>query len=156
MNKAGGDGRKVIARNKKALHHYHVQESLEAGVVLTGPEVKSVRAGHVSLGEAYAQIDRGEVWLHDMHISPYDPASRWNTDPVRPRKLLLHRREIRRLIGAAAEKGLTLVPLDLYFRDGRAKVTLALARGKKLYDKREALKERDAQREVERAFRKPR
>lgn len=147
------DGRKVIARNKKALRDYHILETWEAGIVLAGPEVKSVRAGKVDLSGAFARIDRGEAWLYDVHISPYDPASRWNTDPSRPRKLLLHRKEIRRLIGAVEEKGLTLVPLDLYFRGGYAKVTLALGRGKKLHDRREDLKRRDAEREMERAAR---
>lgn len=146
------DGRKVIARNKKALHQFEVLETFEAGLVLTGPEVKSVRAGRVSLTEAFARIQDGEVWLHGLHISPYEPATRWNSDPTRPRKLLLNRREIRRLIGAVSEKGLTLVPLDLYFRRGLAKTTLALARGKKLHDKRETIKEREARRDVERAF----
>jgi len=148
------DGRKVVARNKKALHEYHVLETWEAGLSLTGPEVKSVRAGKVSLAEAFARVEGGEVWLYGMHISPYDPASRWNTDPTRPRKLLLHRREIRRLVGALGEKGYTLVPLDLYFRRGYAKVTLALARGKKLHDRREDLKKRAAQREIERAIKR--
>lgn len=145
------DGRKIVARNKKALHDYHVVEALEAGIALTGPEVKSIRGGKASLAESYARIDGGEVWLHDMHVSPYDPASRWNTDPVRPRKLLLHAKEIRRLIGASKEEGLTLVPLDLYISGGYVKVTLALARGKKLFDKRETLKRKEAQREIDRA-----
>lgn len=153
MTSSPSDGRKVIARNKKALHEYEIVDTWEAGVVLAGPEVKSIRAGKVSLAGAFARIDRGEVWLHDMHVSPYDPASRWNVDPLRPRKLLLHAREIRRLIGAVQEKGYTLVPLDLYFRRGNAKVTLALARGRKLHDKREALRRRDAAREIERAAR---
>jgi SsrA-binding protein len=145
------DGRKVVARNKKALHEYHVLDTWEAGIVLTGPEVKSIRAGRVSLAEAFGRVDGAEVWLHGMHVSPYDPASRWNADPERPRKLLLHRQEIRRMIGAVQEKGLTLVPLDLYFKRGRAKVTLALTKGKKLYDKRQTIKERDVQRELRRA-----
>jgi SsrA-binding protein len=153
MAKRGEDGRKVIARNKKALHEYHVIDTWEAGIALSGPEVKSVRGGRVSLAESFARVERGEVWLYGMHVSPYDPASRWNADPTRPRKLLLNRREIRRLIGAVQEKGFTLLPLDIYFRRGYAKVTLALARGKKLHDKREALKRRTAQREVERAYR---
>jgi SsrA-binding protein len=148
------DGKKTIARNKKALHEYQILESWEAGLVLAGPEVKSVRAGKVSLNEAYARIERGEVWLHDMHISPYDPASRWNTDPLRPRKLLMHSREIRKLIGATEQKGFTLVPLELYLRRGRVKVGLALARGKKLHDKREDLKRKDMEREVRRALSK--
>ena len=145
------DSRKVIARNKKALHDYHVVEALEAGIVLTGPEVKSIRGGKVSLAESYGRIDAGEVWLFDMHVSPYDPASRWNTDPTRPRKLLLRNKEIRKLIGASKEKGLTLVPLDLYISGGYLKVTLALARGKKLFDKRETLKRKVAEREIEKA-----
>lgn len=152
MSKAGTDGKKIVARNRKALHEYQVVDTWEAGVVLTGPEVKSIRAGKVSLAEAFARIDNGEAWIYGMHISPYDPASVWNTDPVRPRKLLLHAREIRRLIGATREKGYTLVPLDLYFRKGLAKVTLALARGKKLHDKREDVKRRAAEREIERAI----
>src|SRR5690606_19515090 len=117
---ANTDGKKIVARNRKAHHEYHVLDTWEAGIVLTGPEVKSIRAGKVSLAEAFARVEDGEVWLHGMHVSPYDPATRWNTDPVRPRKLLLHAREIRRLIGATREKGLTLVPLELYFRRGLA------------------------------------
>lgn len=156
MAKTGTNGKKIVARNRKALHEYTILDTWEAGLVLTGPEVKSVRQGRVSLAEAFARVDKGEVWLYDMHISPYDPASVWNTDPVRPRKLLLNAREIRRIIGAVQEKGLTLVPLDLYFRRGFAKVTLALGRGKKLYDKREDLKRKTAQREMERAARERR
>ncbi len=150
MARAKEEGKKTVARNKKALHEYHITEQLEAGIVLTGPEVKSIRGGKVSLAESFARVDNGEVWLHDMHISPYDPASRWNTDPTRPRKLLLKSKEIRRLIGATKEKGLTLVPLDLYISGGYVKVSLALARGKKLYDKREDIKRKDAKREIER------
>ena len=150
MAREKGEGKKTIARNKKALHEYHVIEQLEAGIVLTGPEVKSIRGGKVSLAEAFARVDAGEVWLHDMHVSPYDPASLWNTDPARPRKLLLKNKEIRRLIGATKEKGLTLVPLDLYISRGYVKVSLALVRGKKLYDKREDIKRKDAKREIER------
>jgi SsrA-binding protein len=150
MARAQGEGKKTVARNKKALHEYHVTEQLEAGIVLTGPEVKSIRAGKASLAESFARVDSGEVWLYDMHISPYDPASRWNADPTRPRKLLLKAKEIRRLIGATKEKGLTLVPLDLYISKGYVKVSLALARGKKLYDKREDIKRKDAKREIER------
>lgn len=146
------EGKKTVARNKKALHEYHIAEQLEAGIALTGPEVKSIRAGKVSLAESFARIDNGEAWLYDMHISPYGPASLWNTDPVRPRKLLLKAKEIRRLIGASKEKGLTLVPLDLYLSRGYVKVSLALARGKKLYDKREDLKLKDAKREIERVI----
>ncbi|MGQ0560651.1 MAG: SsrA-binding protein SmpB [Gemmatimonadota bacterium] len=145
------DSKQVVARNKKARHDYHIVETLEAGIVLSGPEVKSIRAGKASLAESFARVEGGEVWLHDMHVSPYDPASRWNPDPVRPRKLLLRAREIRRLIGASREKGLTLVPLDLYLSRGYVKVTLALARGKKLFDKRATLKRKVAEREIEKA-----
>lgn len=147
--------RKTIARNKKALHEYHILESWEAGIVLAGPEVKSIRAGKVSLAESFAKVERGEVWLHGMHISAYDPASRWNEDPVRPRKLLLHNREIRKLIGATEQKGLTLVPLELYLSRGRVKVAIALARGKKLHDKRDDLKRKAIDRETQRAIARP-
>ncbi len=157
MSRTGtDDGRKVIARNKRALRDYHILDRYEAGLVLTGPEVKSIRAGKVSITEAFARVDRDEVWLHGAHVTPYDPAGPWNHDPTRPRKLLLHRREIRRLIGATQEKGLTLVPLEMYFRRGLAKVTLALARGKKLHDRREDLKRKAADREMERAMRRER
>lgn len=144
---------KILARNRKARHEYHVIESFEAGMVLAGPEVKSVRAGRVSLAEAFARVERGEVWLHGLHITPYEPASRWNADPVRPRKLLLQRKQIRKLIGATQEKGLTLIPLDVHLRDGYVKLELALARGKKLYDKRQALKTKESKREMERSMR---
>ncbi len=145
--------RRTLARNRKALHEYHVVERFEAGLVLAGPEVKSIREGKASLTEAFARIDNGEAWLYDMHVTPYDPANRWNLDPVRPRKLLLGRRELRRLIGATQEKGLTLVPLDLHTQRGFIKVDLALARGKKVHDKREDVKKRDAEREMRRAMR---
>jgi SsrA-binding protein len=148
-------GKKTIARNKKALHEYQILETWEAGVVLAGPEVKSIRAGKVSLAESFAKVERGEVWLHGMHISAYDPASRWNEDPVRPRKLLLHNREIRKLIGATEQKGLTLVPLELYLTRGRVKVAIALARGKKLHDKRADLKRKAIDRETQRAIARP-
>ncbi len=148
------DGKKVVARNKKARHEYEILETYEAGLVLKGPEVKSIRAGKASLNEAFARVDDGEVWLHGMHVSPYDPAARFNDDPARPRKLLLRGPEIRRLIGATREKGLALVPLELYFRRGYAKVALALARGKKLHDKRETLKRKTHQREIERELKK--
>jgi len=146
--------KKTVARNKKALHDYHIVDTYEAGVVLAGPEVKSIRAGKVSLNEAYARIDGNEAWLYGLHISPYDPASLWNVDPTRNRKLLLHRREIRRLIGATQQEGFTLVPLELYLKDGMVKVGLALARGKKLFDKRDDMKKRDAEREMQRAVRR--
>lgn len=148
------DGKKVVARNKKARHEYEILETYEAGLVLKGPEVKSLRAGKASLNEAFARVDDGEVWLYGMHVSPYDPAARWNDDPTRPRKLLLKSAEIRRLIGATREKGLALVPLELYFRRGYAKVALALARGKKLHDKRETLRRKTHEREIERELKK--
>jgi SsrA-binding protein len=146
--------KKTVARNKKALHEYHIVDSYEAGIVLAGPEVKSVRAGRVSLTEAFARVDGNEVFLYGMHITPYDPASRWNVDPVRTRKLLLHRSEIRRLIGATQQEGFTLIPLELYLKDGFVKVALALGRGKKLHDKREDAKRKDAEREIQRAVRR--
>lgn len=145
--------KKTVARNRKALHEYHILDTWEAGIVLVGPEVKSIRAGKASLGEAFARVDNGEVILYGMHVSPYDPASVWNVDATRPRKLLMNRREIRKLIGATQQEGLTLVPLELYIRDGYIKVALALARGKKRFDKREDAKKRDADREIQRAIR---
>lgn len=145
--------KKTVARNKKALHEYHIIDTYEAGIVLVGPEVKSIRAGKVSLTEAFARVDGSEAFLYGMHISPYGPASLWNVDSTRTRKLLLNRREIRRLIGATQQEGFTLVPLELYLKDGYVKVALALARGKKRFDKREDLKKRDADREIQRAIR---
>ncbi len=142
----------MVARNPKARHDYHILETWEAGLVLTGTEVKSVRAGRVSLKEAFGIIHGGEVWLEGMTISPYESGGSVNHDPRRRRKLLLHTREIRRLIGAVQQKGLTLIPLDLHFARGHAKVTMALARGKQLYDKRESAKRRVAAREAERAM----
>lgn len=149
-----GDGKKVVVRNKKARHEFEILDTYEAGIVLHGPEVKSIRDGKASLAEAFARIDDGEVWLHGMHVTPYDPAGRWNEDPIRPRKLLLRGDQIRRLVGAVQEKGLALVPLDLYFRRGYAKVGLALGRGKKLHDKRETLKRRTHEREMQREVRR--
>jgi SsrA-binding protein len=143
--------RKSVARNPKATHDYHILETWEAGIVLTGTEVKSLRNGKASIKEAYARVRNGEVFLEGMNITPYEQGNRYNHDPVRSRKALLHRREIEKLIGAVEQKGLTLVPLELYFRNGRAKVTLALGRGKKLHDKREDLKRRVAERETARA-----
>lgn len=147
-------GKKIVARNRKARHEYDIIDQWEAGLVLTGPEVKSVREAKLSMNDAFGRLEAGEVWLYNLHISPYDAASRWNLDPMRPRKLLLHRREIRRLIGSVQEKGLTLVPLDVYFRGGYAKVTLALARGRKRHDKREELKRRVTERETQRELRR--
>ncbi len=140
----------VVARNKKARHDYHILDTWEAGLALTGSEIKSVRAGKVSLKGAYGVLRSGEVWLEGMNIAAYDSAGYVNHDPLRSRKLLMHRHQLRRLIGAVEQKGLTLVPLDLHLTRGWAKVTMALARGKKLHDKREDLKRRAAQRDAER------
>ncbi len=148
----GEDGKQVVATNRKARHEYEILETFEAGLVLRGPEVKSLREGKVGFQDAYARLEGGEVWLHSLHIPPYDPASRFNEDPLRSRKLLLHRHEIRRLVGKVEEKGLTLIPLQIYFRRGFAKVALALARGRKTYDKREKLKRRTQEEEARRAM----
>ena len=144
-------GKHVVASNRKARHEYQILETWEAGLVLKGPEVKSLRAGKVAFQDAFATVDRGEVFLHSLHISPYEQANRYNEDPLRVRKLLLNRSEIRKLVGKVEEKGLTLIPLDIYFVRGRAKVTLALAKGRKLYDKREKLKRQTQEREAQRA-----
>ena len=145
-------GRKLVARNKKARHDYAVLDTYEAGIVLVGTEVKSLRAGRASLVDGYAQIADGEVWLHGVHIPEYTQGTWTNHDPRRKRKLLLHRDEIAKLIGKTREGGLTLVPLSLYFRDGKAKVEIALARGKRSYDTRQDLARRDAGREVARVL----
>ncbi len=145
-------GRKLIASNKKARHDYHIDDVYEAGVVLTGTEVKSLRAGRASLVDGFGVIKDGEVWLQGVHIPEYTEGTWTNHEPRRARKLLLHRKEITRLMGKTRETGVTLVPLSLYFKDGRAKVEIALARGKKTYDKRQALAERDAGREIARAL----
>jgi len=149
-------GRKAIARNRRAYHDYHIEDTYEAGLVLTGTEVKSLRAGRASLADGFAQITDGEVWLHNVHIPEYTQGTWTNHTPRRIRKLLLHRKEIDRLAAKISEQGLTLIPLSLYFKDGRAKVELALARGKRTYDKRHDLAERDAAREVDRALRRRR
>jgi len=141
-------GRKLIAQNRKARHDYAILDSYEAGVVLTGTEVKSLRAGRASLVDAFASIKDGEVWLHGVHIPEYTQGTWTNHAPRRERKLLLHRDEINRLIGKTRESGLTLVPLQVYFRDGKVKIELALARGKRSYDKRQDLARRDARREM--------
>lgn len=143
-------GRKLVAQNKKARHDYAIEDVLEAGLVLTGTEVKSLRAGRASLVDAFAVVKDGEVWLQGAHIPEWDAGSWTNHEPRRPRKLLLHKMEILKLIGKTKEGGITLVPLSLYFKDGRAKIELALARGKRSYDKRQALAERQSQREVAR------
>ena len=144
---------KVISTNRKARHDYYIEENYEAGVVLTGTEVKSVRGGRVNLKDSYAKIENGEVYLFNMHISPYEQGNRFNHDPLRVRKLLLHKKEIMRLDGKVREKGYALVPLKIYLKAGLVKVELGLARGKKLYDKRRDIAERDSRREMERAFR---
>lgn len=145
-------GTKTVAINRKAAHDFHLQDRHEAGLVLKGTEIKSIRAGRVSLKEGYVQPRNGELWLVDVHIAPYDPAGRYGHEPKRPRKLLLHRREIDRLISRVRERGYTIVPLRLYLKDGRAKVEIALARGKRQYDKRQAISKRDSQRDIERAL----
>jgi len=144
-------GQKVVATNRKARHEFEVLETVEAGVELKGPEVKSLRAGQVSFQDSHARVEAGQVWLYSLHISPYEQANRFNVDPVRPRRLLLSKQEIRRLATKTDEKGLTLIPLDIHFSRGYAKVTLAVARGKKLHDKRESLKRREQEREARRA-----
>jgi len=150
---APDDGGKIsVARNPKATYDYHILETWEAGVVLTGTEVKSLRTGKASVKEGFARVANGEVFLEGVNITPYEQGNRYNHDPVRTRKLLLHRREIERLIGAVEQKGLTLIPLELYFRRGVAKVTLALGRGKKRHDRREDMRKKDAERDVARAL----
>jgi SsrA-binding protein len=144
---------KVVAVNRQAYHDYFVDETYEAGMVLTGTEIKSVRAGKVNLRGAFARLKNGEVWLEGSHIAVFDQGSYMNHDPLRHRKLLLHRREINHLIGKVQTKGLTLIPLKLYLKGDHAKIELGLCRGKKLYDKRDAITQRDAQREIERAVR---
>ena len=141
-----------VARNPKATHDFHVLDTMEAGLVLTGTEVKSLRRRGASIKEAFARVSRGEIWVEKLNITPYEQGNRYNHDPIRARKLLLHRREIEKLIGAVEREGLALIPLELYFLRGRAKLLLALAKGKKAHDKREDLKRREADREVARAM----
>ncbi|SHE28733.1 SsrA-binding protein [Desulfacinum infernum DSM 9756] len=148
------DGIKIVCQNKKARHDFEIVETVEAGMVLQGTEVKSLREGRANLKDSYAKIKGEEIWLYDVHISPYPHASYNNHEPERTRKLLLHKREIRRLMGKTHEKGLTLVPLKIYFRKGKAKVELALARGKKAYDKRERIKKKEEAREMDRLRKK--
>jgi SsrA-binding protein len=145
-------GRKLVASNRKARHDYHLEDVVEAGLVLTGTEVKSLRAGRASLVDGFASVDHGEAWLEGVHIPEYTEGTWTNHEPRRKRKLLLHRHEILRLAEATRERGLTIVPLSLYFQDGRAKVEIAVARGKKNYDKRQALRERQDNREAARAM----
>ena len=149
-------GRKIVARNRRAYHDYRIEDTYEAGLVLTGTEVKSLRAGRASLADGFAQISDGEVWLHNVHIPEYVQGTWTNHTPRRIRKLLLHRKEIDRLVSKTAEQGLTLIPLSLYFKDGNAKVELGLARGKRTYDKRQDLARRDAAREIDRALKRRR
>ena len=146
------EGDRTVATNRRARHDYAIEESFEAGMVLTGQEVKSLRAGRASLSDAYARVDGEQVWVENMHIPPYEMADTRRYDPKRPRKLLLHREEIRRLVGKTAERGLTLVPLKIYFTRGLAKMELGLGRGKRRFEKREAIAEREHRREMERAF----
>ena len=153
VKKGNETGIKVKATNRKALRDYEIEEKLEAGIVLVGSEIKSIREGRASLREAYADVDGGEVWLHDMNISPYVQAAHFGHEPTRARKLLLHKDEIKRLTGRITERGYTLVPVRLYIKDGKAKVELGLARGKRQYDKRREIARKDADREIERAVR---
>ncbi len=143
-------GEKLICQNKKAFHNYFIEETYQAGISLLGSEVKSLREGKVNLGDSYGDIKRSEVFLVDAHISPYPQANRLNHNPLRTRKLLLHKKEIKRLIGKVEQRGFTLIPVKLYFVDGKVKVDLALAKGKKLFDKRETLKKKTMEREMER------
>ncbi len=143
-------GIKVLATNRKAQFEYLLLEKYEAGIVLQGSEIKSIRAGQVSLAQSYVRIDGGEAWLMNAHIAPYDEASRFNHDPLRPRKLLLHKSEIHKLWEKVSQKGVTIVPLRIYLKNGKAKVEIAVARGKKLHDKRESIAKRDQEREIER------
>ena len=153
MKQEKEDQHKVVATNRKAYHDYFIEEKLEAGLMLRGTEVKSLRDGRVNLQDSYASVDDGEVYLHHCHISPYSHGNIMNHDPLRARKLLLHRKEINKLIGKTQQKGQTLIPLRIYFsKRGRAKIELALAKGKKQYDRRESIKAREAGREVERAI----
>ncbi|MFX0560468.1 SsrA-binding protein SmpB [Tepidibacillus infernus] len=144
---------KVVVQNKKATHDYFIEDTYEAGIVLTGTEIKSIRAGKANLKDSFARISNGEVFIHNMHISPFEHGNRFNHEPTRTRKLLLHKEEIRKLIGKTKEQGYSLVPLKLYLRNGFAKLDLALAKGKKLYDKRHDIAKRDANREMARALR---
>lgn len=142
---------KVVATNRKAKFEYFLLETFEAGISLQGSEIKSIRAGQMSLGEAYVKIDMKEAWLINAHIAPYEQANRFNHDPLRERRLLLHKKEIRKIWEAIRQKGMTVVPVEVYLKDGRAKVEIALAKGKKLYDKRDALAQRDQEREMSRS-----
>lgn len=146
---------KTVAQNRKARHEYFIVDSFETGIVLSGTEIKSIREGHVNLKDGFAKIENGELWLHNVHISPYEKGSYYNKDPLRPRKLLAHKQEIRKLLAKTREKGFTLIPLKLYLKEGRrAKLELGIAKGKQLHDKRDTAAARDAAREMERAVRR--
>jgi SsrA-binding protein len=145
-------GTKTVVQNRKARHEYHILDTWEAGIALQGTEVKALRQGRANLQDSFARITGGEMWLYNLHISPYEQGNRFNHDPLRPRKLLMHRNELRKLVGQVEQKGLTIVPLDIHFSRGIAKINLALVRGKQLHDKRQTLKERDDQRDMQRAF----
>lgn len=147
-----GEG-KVVAQNKKAYHDYFIEDTYEAGIVLQGTEIKSIRNGRANLKDSFARVQNGEVFLHNMHISPYEQGNRYNHDPLRTRKLLLHKKEILKLIGYTKESGYSLIPLKIYLKNGFAKILLGLGKGKKKYDKREDLKKKEAKRDIERAFR---
>jgi SsrA-binding protein len=149
----GRSSDRVITSNRRAFHEYFIVDTIEAGIVLTGTEIKSIRDGKVTISEAYARIDNGELWLIGAHISPYSHGNRANHDPDRPKKLLIHKRQLRELRAAVEQKGMTLVPLRLALRNGRAKVDIGLARGKKLYDKRDAAADRQSRRDIDRALR---
>jgi len=147
------DNIKIVATNRKAKFEYFLIETYEAGIALQGSEIKSIRAGQISLSEAFVQTDGKEAWLHDAHIAPYEQANRFNHDPVRPRRLLLHKKEIRKLWDAVRQKGMTIIPTRVYLKAGRAKIEIAVARGKKAYDKREAIAKRDRERDTAREMR---
>ena len=148
----GKESQKLIANNKKAYHDYFIEDTYEAGIALVGTEVKSLRMGKCSIKESFIRVERGEVFIYGMHISPYEKGNIFNKDPLRVKKLLLHKYEINKLLGKIKEKGYTLVPLQVYFKDGKVKVEIGLARGKKLYDKREAIAKKDQRREAEKEF----
>ncbi|KUO74133.1 MAG: SsrA-binding protein [Desulfosporosinus sp. BRH_c37] len=147
------EGVKIVSENRKAFHDYYIEDRVEAGIVLTGTEIKSIRNGKANLKDSYARVNNGEVWVHQMHISPYEQGNRFNHDPLRPRKLLLHRSEINKLVGKVQLQGLTLIPIKIYLKKGMAKVELAVGQGKKNYDKRQSLAEREGKRDIERALR---
>ena len=146
------ESKKLIANNKKVFHDYFIEETYEAGIVLHGTEVKSLRMGKCSIKESFLRIENGEMWIYGMHVSPYEKGNIFNKDPLRTRKLLLHRSEIMKLVGKVKEKGYTLVPIEVYFKDGKAKIEIGLAKGKKLYDKREDIAKKDMKRDMERAM----